>query len=43
MGGRMMVICGLPVELLAAGNLIDRIALRWRADHWPVHAPANAR
>lgn len=63
MGVRMMVIYGLPVGLLAAGSLIDRIgysttgtlyaglglvamvaiALRWRADLWPVHAPANAR
>ena len=63
MGVRMMVIYGLPVGLLAAGSLIDRIgysatgtlyaglglvamvaiALRWRADLWPVHAPANTR
>ncbi|MFB9261953.1 MFS transporter [Bradyrhizobium erythrophlei] len=63
MGVRMMVIYGLPLGLLAAGSLIDRIgfsatgtlyaaagfiammaiALRWRADLWPVHAPANAR
>ncbi|MBV9565157.1 MAG: MFS transporter [Bradyrhizobium sp.] len=63
MGVRMMVIYGLPLGLLVAGSLIDRIgfvatstlyagsglvlmaviALRWRADLWPVHAPANAR
>lgn len=62
MGVRMMVIYGLPIGLLAAGNLIDLIgytatgslyaiaglvamawiALRWRADLWPEHAPANA-
>lgn len=62
MGVRMMVIYGLPVGLLAAGSLIDRIgysaagtlyaglglvaviaiALRWHADLWPAHAPANA-
>ena len=63
MGVRMLAIYGLPVGLLAAGALIDRIgfsdtvtlyagvglacvlliALRWRADLWPVQAPANAR
>lgn len=63
MGVRMMVIYGLPLGLLAAGSLIDRIgysatgtlyaaaglismmaiALHWRSDLWPVHAPANAR
>ncbi|MGY8678098.1 MFS transporter [Bradyrhizobium sp. UFLA05-153] len=63
MGVRMMVIYGLPLGLLAAGSLIDRIgysatgslyaisgfiammaiAVRWRADLWPAHAPANAR
>ena len=63
MGVRMMVIYGLPLGLLSAGSLIDRIgyaatgtlyaasglmamaaiALHWREDLWPVHAPANAR
>ncbi|WFU43702.1 MFS transporter [Bradyrhizobium sp. CB82] len=63
MGVRMMVIYGLPLGLLAAGSLIDRIgysatgslyaisgfiammaiAVRWRDDLWPAHAPANAR
>jgi len=63
MGVRMMVIYGLPIGLMAAGSLIDRVGfattgtlyaasglalmttvvLRWRADLWPVHAPANAR
>jgi MFS family permease len=63
MGVRMLAIYSLPLGLLAAGNLIDRIgfkatatlyavtgllligaiALRWRADLWHLHAPANAR
>ena len=63
MGVRMLAIYSLPLGLLAAGNLIDRIGfqatatlyavtglvligaigLRWRADLWHLHAPANAR
>jgi len=63
MGVRMLAIYSLPLGLLAAGNLIERIgfvatatvfailgllligaiALRWRADLWHIHAPANAR
>ncbi len=63
MGVRMLAIYGVPLGLLAAGGLIDRIgfaatasiycitgaaltlliALRWRADLWPLSAPANAR
>jgi predicted MFS family arabinose efflux permease len=63
MGVRMLAIYGLPVGLLAAGVLIERIgfgntvtlyagvglacvlliAAHWRADLWPVQAPANAR
>jgi predicted MFS family arabinose efflux permease len=63
MGVRMFAIYGLPLGLLPAGALIDRIAfaptmtlycciglaatlgiaLRWRADLWPVLAPANQR
>jgi hypothetical protein len=63
MGVRMLAIYSLPLGLLAAGNLINRIgfgatatlyaltglvaigaiALRWRADLWHLHAPANAR
>jgi hypothetical protein len=63
MGVRMLAIYGVPIGLLAAGALIERlgfavtaslyclvgalltlfIALRWRADLWPVDAPANAR
>jgi len=63
MGVRMMVIYGLPIGLLVAGDLIDligysatgtlyavsgvismaAIALHWRADLWPAHAPANRR
>jgi predicted MFS family arabinose efflux permease len=63
MGVRMLAIYGLPVGLLAAGALIDRIgfsatvtlyagvglfcvlliAAHWRAELWPVQAPANAR
>ena len=59
----MLAIYGLPVGLLAAGVLIERIgfsntvtlyagiglacvlliAAHWRADLWPVQAPANAR
>jgi hypothetical protein len=61
MGVRMFAIYGLPLGLLPAGALIDRIsfvptvslycaigvlatlaiALRWRADLWPLSAPAN--
>lgn len=61
MGVRMFAIYGLPLGLLPAGALIDRIgfvptvtlycmvgiaatlaiATRWRADLWPVLAPAN--
>jgi hypothetical protein len=61
MGVRMFAIYGLPLGLLPAGALIDRIAfaptvtlycciglaatlviaLRWRADLWPLLAPAN--
>ena len=63
MGVRMFAIYGLPLGLLPAGALIDRIAfaptvtlycciglaatlaiaLRWRADLWPLLAPANQR
>ena len=63
MGVRMLAIYGLPVGLLVAGVLIERIgfsntvtlyagiglacvlliAAHWRADLWPVQAPANAR
>jgi MFS family permease len=63
MGVRMFAIYGLPLGLLPAGALIDRIALiptvtlycciglaatlaiglRWRADLWPLRAPANQR
>jgi uncharacterized membrane protein len=63
MGVRMLAIYGVPIGLLAAGVLIERIgfavtaslyclvgagltglvALYWRADLWPVGAPANAR
>ncbi len=63
MGVRMLAIYGVPIGLLAAGGLIDRlgfvataslycliggaltllIALRWRADLWPIAAPANMR
>ena len=63
MGVRMLAIYGLPVGLLVAGALIERIgfsntvtlyagiglacvlliAAHWRADLWPVQAPANAR
>ncbi len=63
MGVRMFAIYGLPLGLLPAGALIDRIAfaptvtlyccvglvatlgiaLRWRADLWPLLAPANHR
>ena len=63
MGVRMLAIYGVPIGLLAAGVLIERlgfaataslycaigigltglIALRWRADLWPIDAPANTR
>jgi predicted MFS family arabinose efflux permease len=63
MGVRMLAVYGLPLGLLAAGALIERIGfgptvtafcsvglaltlaigLRWRADLWPIEAPANAR
>jgi hypothetical protein len=63
MGVRMLAIYGVPIGLLAAGALIERlgfavtaslyclvgsaltllIALHWRADLWPIDAPANAR
>lgn len=63
MGVRMLAIYGVPIGLLAAGALIERlgfalacslyclagaaltlaIALRWRADLWPLDAPANSR
>jgi MFS family permease len=63
MGVRMFAIYGLPLGLLPAGALIERIAfaptvtlycciglaatlgiaLRWRADLWPLLAPANQR
>jgi MFS family permease len=63
MGVRMLAIYGVPIGLLAAGVLIERlgfamtaslyclvgagltlyIARRWRADLWPLDAPANTR
>ncbi len=63
MGVRMMAIYGVPIGLLCAGALIERlgfaataslyclfgaamtalIALHWRADLWPLDAPANLR
>ncbi len=63
MGVRMLAIYGVPIGLLAAGALIERlgfaataslyclvgatltlvIALRWRADLWPLDAPGNRR
>ena len=63
MGVRMLAIYGVPIGLLAAGVLIERlgfvptaslycaigigltglIGLRWRADLWPIDAPANMR
>ena len=46
-GGSLIDVIGYSAtgSLFAAAGFVAMlaIAIRWRADLWPVHAPANAR